>query len=389
MKAGCTDCIKFKRTARELKALLSADVLAVASPRFVLIAILEGLWATTAKNTPRGDIGRFADDDLLEEIGLTVDAGELVALLTRNAWVDAHPVHRLVVHDWREHCPNYIKGNVARHGLGWAKDDVAAPEHVPNDDPNGRSKEPAKDGSKQPAKDVAKDVPQGTSLPFKPSQVKSSPPPPTPSRASAVGDLDTAWAEVEVDLISVGVGTAADVIEGVRERHCQPIDVRRCISHWRAEQPAWTPGGLVFRLKTLLPHQDPADANLWPPPSKAATLAAASAARSRVASAAAARREADSAATAADAAKTSELERRHGQELDRALAATGPDVEQLRELFREAHGEAAERIELQRFRKRRAKGEPIPPSARRPLLDVLAARATNSGQPSMREDAVA
>ncbi|HPO07385.1 MAG TPA: hypothetical protein PLZ55_01855, partial [bacterium] len=48
------------------------------------------------------------------------DADALIEALVAEAWLDEHPVHRLVVHDWHDHCEDYLKKRVERAGLTFA-----------------------------------------------------------------------------------------------------------------------------------------------------------------------------------------------------------------------------------------------------------------------------
>lgn len=109
MKPKTSELMKFKRLCRRLGE----------SKRGV-VGLLELLWHGTATNCPRGDIGKFPD----EEIAIMCDYGgepaELVAALTETGWIDPCPTHRLVVHDWREHAPDYIKGSLKRWGKDFA-----------------------------------------------------------------------------------------------------------------------------------------------------------------------------------------------------------------------------------------------------------------------------
>ena len=110
MKSGTPDLLKFRRLQRRLGV-----------SKVVLVGTLELLWMEVAKNTPQGDIGRFTNEDIATLCEWDGDADELVSALTEEGWFDDCPEHRLIVHDWEEHAPNYVKGNLARHGKTFAK----------------------------------------------------------------------------------------------------------------------------------------------------------------------------------------------------------------------------------------------------------------------------
>lgn len=135
MKIGTTEKIKFKRLHRRLGF------------RFVreTVGLLECLWATTARSAPDGAIGRaFSNEDIAGELEWDGDPEELVKILTETRWLDEDSTpggDRLLVHDWAEHAPNFLKANFKRHGKTFAGD----PE-------NNFAKQAPKEPTKQPTK---------------------------------------------------------------------------------------------------------------------------------------------------------------------------------------------------------------------------------------------
>lgn len=105
MKHQTPDSMKFKRFCRRLGI----------SPA-VAVGTLELLWIATQKEAPRGDIGKFTDEDIAIAVHWDGDPSELVEALVSSGWLDRHPVHRLLVHDWRDHAPRYVHGIVAKLG---------------------------------------------------------------------------------------------------------------------------------------------------------------------------------------------------------------------------------------------------------------------------------
>lgn len=146
MKAGTESNVKFKRLKRRLGL-----------PLYAVTGILEALWAITASSAPRGDIGKFTNEDIAAAIEFEGDEDELVDALIASGWVDECGVHRLVVHDWKDHAPNYIKGNI-RHKGGF----VSANE----DHPQGTTPKGPPPGDRPPRVTPPSQV--------KSSQVKSS-----------------------------------------------------------------------------------------------------------------------------------------------------------------------------------------------------------------------
>lgn len=107
-----------------------ADVLGIRLREAVgMIELLLHLADTYA---PRGDIGRFSDRQIAKRMDWDEEPERLVQALVEVGWLDPHPVHRFVLHDWPEHAPAYtvkkIRGRAGGVELGWAVDDVADPQ---------------------------------------------------------------------------------------------------------------------------------------------------------------------------------------------------------------------------------------------------------------------
>lgn len=124
------DSIKFKKLQRRLGC-----------SKRDLVGTLELLWHTTQKGTPQGDIGRFDDEAIAIECDWPGDPAELVEALVETGWLDRCTVHRLVIHDWEQHAPAYIKRQLTRHGKSFVTptrspgvtDDVLAAPEVTSD----------------------------------------------------------------------------------------------------------------------------------------------------------------------------------------------------------------------------------------------------------------
>jgi len=105
MKASTPELMKFQKLQRRLK-----------ESRRGIIGLLEGLWIAVAKNCPRGNIGRFSNEEIAIMVDWENDADELVAALVDCGWLDHCEAERLVVHDWQDHCPTYVKGGLSTKG---------------------------------------------------------------------------------------------------------------------------------------------------------------------------------------------------------------------------------------------------------------------------------
>lgn len=83
--------------------------------------LLQQLWDFTAENCQRGDIGRFTDEQIAIGLGWDRTTGsDLVAALVAKKWLDESPKYRVIVHDWAEHCEEWVRKRVLRSGEGFA-----------------------------------------------------------------------------------------------------------------------------------------------------------------------------------------------------------------------------------------------------------------------------
>lgn len=104
---------KFTRLVRALRQRYPALPCATET---IAVGLLESLWHFTISNAQRGDVGRFDDDTIAEACGWFDDSTELVTLLVATGWLDECDENRLVIHDWQDHAPGYIKRNIDRKG---------------------------------------------------------------------------------------------------------------------------------------------------------------------------------------------------------------------------------------------------------------------------------
>lgn len=111
MKHDTESKAKFRRLVRRLRPLFS-DVLV--DVETIAVGILERLWNATTRDAPQGDIGRLDDDMIAESVGWHGSPDDLIEILVESKWLDRCEVHRLVIHDWPDHAPDFIRGNLKR-----------------------------------------------------------------------------------------------------------------------------------------------------------------------------------------------------------------------------------------------------------------------------------
>lgn len=235
MKSGTTETVKFKKLCRRLKL-----------SRWQCVGLLESLWLFTAQNAPQGNIGRFSNEDIAISLEWDGCEDDLINMLTECGWIDkADNEHRLVIHDWDEHAPTYIKGNLSKSGRKFiTKDGTKEPskkrtKDIPKDD----TKEPPKDGSGE-----------GTTKPnlFKPNQVNS---PHSSEGADALTDEEKILeiyptrktaGEREATLAAIREAIGADGFELVRDKTTL---FARYFSCWESAKMRFASSALKFFME--------------------------------------------------------------------------------------------------------------------------------------------
>ena len=113
---------KFKKLCRKLGL-----------PEYAVLGVLEAIWHMTAREAPCGDIGKLSNEDIAATIGWDRDDDELIEALISCRWIDTHPTHRLIIHDWKDHADDATKKLIVRTKLEFC---VQCPEmsgHIPTD----------------------------------------------------------------------------------------------------------------------------------------------------------------------------------------------------------------------------------------------------------------
>lgn len=105
MKAGTQNHLKVKRLMRLLNA-----------PMYRVVGILETLWLLCTDCCDEGNVGKYTDEEIADYLGWDgpQSPSELVRALSDSGWIDQDEEERLVVHDWLEHCPEYIRDRVRK-----------------------------------------------------------------------------------------------------------------------------------------------------------------------------------------------------------------------------------------------------------------------------------
>lgn len=134
------------------------------------IGYLELLWHFTADFAPQGDIGKYDDARIEAACYWRGTKGKLLDALTRTWWVDKHPSHRLVVHDWHDHADDAVRRKLQRAGLPFLSVRDKVTVHCPA---------PVTENSRLPEPSLALPVPNIPPLPPTGGEFGLAPPIPT------------------------------------------------------------------------------------------------------------------------------------------------------------------------------------------------------------------
>lgn len=101
------------------------------------IGLLHMLWDWAGDYAVQGDIGRWDDAAIANAVEWPAsDALNLVAKLTVSGWLDRCLIHRLVIHDWQDHCESWVHKRLKRKLLAFVQPTAACPSPSPSLSPN-------------------------------------------------------------------------------------------------------------------------------------------------------------------------------------------------------------------------------------------------------------
>ncbi len=116
------------------------------------IGLLTLLWDFTAAYAPQGDIGRHRNGAIARACDWTGDPDEFVGHLVAAGWVDTCDEHRLRIHDWPEHCENWVRAKVGRLGKSFLPQyNVRSSPNAPQEASYDASYVDSQEGSLEPS----------------------------------------------------------------------------------------------------------------------------------------------------------------------------------------------------------------------------------------------
>ena len=89
-------------------------------PQYQVVGLLESLWHMTATQAPRGDIGKWSNEDIAAHLEWAGNETELIEALVGCGWLDTDPRHRLLVHDWATHADQNVRRSPEVKAEGFA-----------------------------------------------------------------------------------------------------------------------------------------------------------------------------------------------------------------------------------------------------------------------------
>ncbi len=109
----------------KLHALM--DEMGVGRPE--ALGLLTLLWDFTGEYAMDGGVGRYTDEAIARAVDWpTENAAHLVSAFVKSGWLDEHADSsiRLVVHDWWDHCEQFVKRRCERMGIQTVQPDRPA-----------------------------------------------------------------------------------------------------------------------------------------------------------------------------------------------------------------------------------------------------------------------
>lgn len=74
------------------------------------------MWDFTEDSATPGNIGKWPDGSIARACEWTGDPAVFVLALVGSGWLNRHSVHRLIVHDWPDHCQRWVRAKLLRCG---------------------------------------------------------------------------------------------------------------------------------------------------------------------------------------------------------------------------------------------------------------------------------
>jgi hypothetical protein len=219
-------------------------------PCYAVVGLLESLWLLTISSADEGDVGRFSNEEIADAIEWDGDADALIDALITAGWLDRDDERRLVVHDWLDHCPKYIKDRLRQRR-----------HRSPS--PTARDEQADERPLSPPPCDTERE-PRPKSPLTQPNPTQPIPTTPTMRRDPVAVAVD--------ELLKAGISNATPTVETAIDNGLDVEGIRAVIRYWQTRTDLQ--GGALVKRLTLADAARLAPAAGWPSPPSTAKPAA-------------------------------------------------------------------------------------------------------------------
>lgn len=85
------------------------------------IGYLTLLFDFASDQAPEGDIGKWTDAAIAHACDFSGDVSALTSALIESGWLDVDKESRVLIHDWAEHCENWVRARLKNTGRTFKK----------------------------------------------------------------------------------------------------------------------------------------------------------------------------------------------------------------------------------------------------------------------------
>lgn len=202
--------------------------------------IVASLWYLAGCETPRGDIGSLSNRRIAAGMGWTGDADELVGWLVESGWLDISPEHRLVIHDWNDHCEEWVRDKVRHAGESIVGHDGSRAMPSNAEARRAKPKKPEDDRGKPPALSL-KPLPLTSSAPAGEDELSIAC---ESERGSTGVREEPPHHDPTVQHVCMSIAPGKN-IPALRWGRNEPQQVEMCVGAWRNRQSPKIHGRLV------------------------------------------------------------------------------------------------------------------------------------------------
>ncbi|MCK4625053.1 MAG: hypothetical protein KAV00_07070 [Phycisphaerae bacterium] len=221
------------------------------------VGLLEMLWQFVAEYAPAGDIGKYPNEAIARAVDWNGNADELLRALIHCGtngfgFIEKHARVRLIIHDWKDHVPEYVRKRLKRRHLRFVRPDRQAAGNGRQRQPNGSH--PADNGCQN--------------LPTQPNPTPPNPTPPGPTKPNTSPPGKTAGAKPRKrDLIwdkiceifgldpvtKLEKSRIGKIVSDLKLKKATPEEIRRRADNYKLHWPdaAFTPEALTKHWDTM------------------------------------------------------------------------------------------------------------------------------------------